>query len=237
MKWLFIVLLAANAAIFAFARLLPASVPQQNLALREVNASAIRIVSPDEAYTETAQASTVAAEDSNDRIQPTPVPEKAASQPVQNGQLCNIRWQGLTGDQIAAARKNLEDLALQASEKSSPESSKVWVYIPPLDTLEQAKSKAAQLKELGVDDYFIVNDGRRWQNAISLGIYSTREAGERALEEFRAKGVKSAVVRERDDTVRHAEFTAQNVTPEQLTALKRFNSKYRGASIQQLECK
>lgn len=235
MKWLFFVLLTANAALFALARLLPPPSQPQGITSREVNASAVRIVTPGEALAEEDNESHAAAEAIPT---PTPVPTHQASQTTarQGAQLCSVKWQGLTGDQIAAARNNLAELNLTASEKGSPENSKVWVYIPPLDTLEQAKAKAAQLKELGVDDYFIVNDGRRWQNAISLGIFSTREAGERALEEFRAKGVKSAVVRERDDTVRHTDFTIQAVTPEQMAALKRFNSKYRGAILQQLSC-
>ncbi|MBE9608617.1 SPOR domain-containing protein [Chitinilyticum piscinae] len=233
MKWLFFVLLVANLAIFAVARLLPPAVTASNPANREINASAIQIVSEGHVPAASTPSSDADATTQDNAATSQAASGSSATNAGSEGKLC-LRWHGLVGEQIAAARQDLAALSLNAQEKGSSGNNRVWVYIPPLDTMEQAKAKAEQLKGLGVDDYFIVNDGRRWQNAISLGIYSTREAGERALEEFRAKGVKSAVLRDRDDTLRRTDFLIRSATTEQYNALKRASTRYRGAELQEL---
>ncbi|WP_028455314.1 SPOR domain-containing protein [Chitinilyticum litopenaei] len=236
MKWLFFLLLTANAALFALAQL-ERQPPALNLASREINASAVRIVGLEPASSSPAadpEAETTPEPPA--APSPTPVQQAKASAPA-SGKLVCLKWQGLTGEQVAAARANLAELQVKANEQGRADSSnKVWVYIPPLDSLQQAQTKAAELKALGVDDYFVINDGRRWQNAISLGIFSNREAGERFLEELRAKGVRSAVLRERDDAVRPTTFVIRNATSEQLAAIRRFNAQYRGAEVKELAC-
>ena len=73
-----------------------------------------------------------------------------------------------------------------------------WVFIPPLSGKPEADRKATELKRFGVPEFFIVQEAgpNRW--AISLGIFSTREAAEERLEQLRVKGVKSAKLSERN---------------------------------------
>ena len=147
------------------------------------------------------------------------------------------RWAGVTGEQIDNARNKIKTLGLTASETSSGESTKVWVYMPPLDSLEIAKQKATQLAEMGVTDYFVVNNGGRWQNAISLGIFSTREAGERHLAELKALGVKSAVVRDRDDTLKQASFFFKDLNDAQSEKTQKLANQFAGSVLRELKCK
>ena len=71
-----------------------------------------------------------------------------------------------------------------------------WVFIPPLATKKEAEIKAAELKRLGVPEFFIVQDGAQ-ARAISLGVFSTRDAANARLEQLRSKGVRSAKIGER----------------------------------------
>ena len=72
-----------------------------------------------------------------------------------------------------------------------------WVFIPPLASKPEAERKAAELKRFEVPEFFIVQDGPQ-RLAISLGVFSSREAAEDRHQELRAKGVRSAIVGERE---------------------------------------
>ncbi len=83
-----------------------------------------------------------------------------------------------------------------AQEKRSG-NAKFWIHIPPLKNKREAENKAAELKKFGVKEYFIVQESGPENLAISLGVFSTREAAMTALEALRGKGVRSARVGER----------------------------------------
>ena len=64
-----------------------------------------------------------------------------------------------------------------------------------------ALKKTAELKALGIDDYFIVQDEGKTRWAVSLGVFSTEESARSRLEALRAKGVRSAQTGERETQV------------------------------------
>ena len=76
-----------------------------------------------------------------------------------------------------------------------------WVYFPPQGTRVGAQKKVAELKGLGIDEYFIVQDEGKMQWAVSLGVFSTEDAARSRLESLRAKGVKTAQTGERETRV------------------------------------
>ncbi|QLG86854.1 hypothetical protein HQ393_00565 [Chitinibacter bivalviorum] len=244
MKWIFTFLVLANLAVYGWYKLdaTPLTVQIQN---REKNASAVKVVTGQlgEASTPAAASpvpteppqATNAKPEVTPAAQITPKPQPSAT-PAKVASICT-RWTGITGEQIDSAREKLKALGITSTETSSGESTKVWVYMPPLETLDAAKAKATQLAAMGVTDYFVVNNGGRWQNAISLGIFSTREAGERHLEELKALGVKSAVVRDRDDTLKQASFSSKNLTDAQLDKLNKLSLQYRGSIVREVACK
>ena len=73
-----------------------------------------------------------------------------------------------------------------------------WVFIPPLASKKDAEAKASELKKMKIGDYFIVQEDGPNNNAISLGLFSTRDAADAYLKSLRDKGVKSAKVTERN---------------------------------------
>ena len=66
-----------------------------------------------------------------------------------------------------------------------------WVYIPPLASKPEADKKAGELRNLGVTDYFAIQDGPN-RFAISLGVFSSEKGAQERLAELKGKGVRSA---------------------------------------------
>lgn len=66
-----------------------------------------------------------------------------------------------------------------------------WVFIPALPGKAEADKKAAELRQLGVTDYFIILEGPN-RFAISLGVYSSEKGGQERLTEAKEKGIRSA---------------------------------------------
>lgn len=78
-----------------------------------------------------------------------------------------------------------------------------WVFIPPQAGKSEAEKKAGELRQLGVNDYFIVQEGVS-RYAISLGVFSSEKGAQERLTELKAKGVRSAKITQRpgkDDTI------------------------------------
>lgn len=245
MKWLFFVFLILNILVFGLINL-GGSTNAVDPRGRELNASQVRIVTgqlnapkpvapaiPASASAASQPAATRASEPV--ASQPAAKPQAAAS-PVA-GKLACLRWSGFSIEQASTARNRIKALGLTASESGGAENAKAWVYIPPLTTPVEARNKAQQIAEMGVDDYFVVNDGKRWQNAISLGVYSTREAAERRLAELRAKGVRSAVIRDKDDTLKPVSFMLRNVSAENRQQLEKAGSPFRGIELRETSCR
>ncbi len=65
--------------------------------------------------------------------------------------------------------------------------SRYWVYLPPLETVEQARVVLRRLKDDGLQDYIRVMRGPM-RNAISLGLFKQRDSADRRLAELRGKG-------------------------------------------------
>lgn len=72
------------------------------------------------------------------------------------------------------------------------EGSTWWVHIPPLGGKDEADRKAGELRQLGVTDYFIVQEAGPNRFAISLGIFSSEKGGQERLAELKTRGVRSA---------------------------------------------
>ncbi|MCG2575378.1 SPOR domain-containing protein [Dechloromonas sp. XY25] len=122
------------------------------------------------------------------------VKETVADKP-DNAPAC-LAWRQLTvaeADKIAALMgKRFADYKLSRKIVAG-ESNGWWVYIPSLPGKPEADKKAGELRDLGVTDFFIVQDGTS-RHAISLGIFSSEKGGNERLAELKAKGVRSAVM-------------------------------------------
>ena len=114
-----------------------------------------------------------------------------------------LEWGSFTLADAPRAEKALEPLALGArlAQRRTEEAAGWWVFIPPQGTRPAALRKAAELKALSIDDYFIVQEDGPYRWALSLGVFRTEDAAQARLATLRAQGVRSAQVGPRETLV------------------------------------
>ena len=76
---------------------------------------------------------------------------------------------------------------IQFREAHATQARGYWVYLPALQTREQALAAARQLSSKGVRDYYVVTAGDQ-QNTISLGLFRDQGNAERRRAEIAALG-------------------------------------------------
>jgi hypothetical protein len=101
-----------------------------------------------------------------------------------------------TFDAVSAKRFEtlLQPLALgdKVSHRDIAESANNIVYIPSQGTKDGADKKASELRHLGVNDFYIIQDAGPFHWGISLGVFKTEDAARALLATLNQKGVHSA---------------------------------------------
>jgi hypothetical protein len=125
---------------------------------------------------------------------PPPAPAIAKQEPL----LC-LEWGEFSGSELLKAKKVLSEFKLgeKLSQKEVEYETSYWVYMPPLKNRQAVIRKVREIKKLGITEYFAVNAPDKWANAISLGVFKTREAAENHLKHLRTKGIRTAIVGDR----------------------------------------
>ncbi|MBI1174866.1 MAG: hypothetical protein GC139_06315 [Sideroxydans sp.] len=139
-------------------------------------------------------------------------PSTPAAAPVVPAPAACMEWGEFAGDDLARATAALAAMKLgdQLTQHEVEQNIGYWVYMPPRRNRASAERKVAQLKALGVTDYFIVQDAGKWLNAVSLGVFRTADAAQKYLEGLQEKGVRSAVVGERQSKLKFTVFAFRN---------------------------
>ena len=181
MRALFLLLLAANLGLFAWWRYTsaPDAVSDTEPFRRQVSPEKIRVLSGSE-------------------VKNLPPRSKPAADGAPKA--C-LEWGGFALAEAPRGEQALAPLALgeRLTQNRTEETAGWWVFIPPQGSRAGALKKTAELKGLGVEDFFIVQeDGSKYQWAVSLGVFSTEESARSRLESLRAKGVRSAQTGERE---------------------------------------
>ena len=102
------------------------------------------------------------------------------------------KWGNFTKTNLPSAQVVLVRLGLQSvvnQEAVAQVDKRFWVYYPPLKSAALAQQKAAEIKALGINELFIVQDSQ-WRNAISFGLFQDEQLATNLLIELQAKGVK-----------------------------------------------
>ena len=218
MRLVFFVLLLANAAFFAWARYYhvpaePAAEP--NPLARQVEPEKLKIVPPGELRAPAVP----------------PIPKPAAAAPL--ALTGCLEWGSFTLADYPRAEKALEPLELgnRLGQRRTEEVAGWWVFLPPQGSRQGAIRKSAELKALGVEDYFIVVDESEWRWALSLGVYRTEEAAQARLAALRAQGVRSALVAPRETVVPKVWLQVKGVDPGLEARLKDIARQIDGSEV------
>ena len=163
----------------------------------------------------------------------------ALSKPVQtrNAQTC-MEWGEFSGPDLARAAAALSGMqsGVKLSRRQVERDIGYWVYISPLKSRASANRKVAELKALGVSEYFIVLAAGPWHNAISLGVFKTRDAAQNYLNYLRTRGVHTAKVGARVSKVKETIFNlamVDAVTAAKLTAMQK---DFPGSELKEVPC-
>lgn len=181
MRIVFLLVILVNVLFFAWSRYVvpPEAVADPQPLTRQLEPQKLKVIPPGEL---------------------PPVAARPAPAPIV---LKCIEWGSFTVADASQAQTALEPLQLGArlGQRRTEESAGWWVFIPPQGSRPAAQKKAAELKALAVDDYFVVQDDGPYRWALSLGVFRSEEAAQARLAALRTQGVRSALVGPRETAV------------------------------------
>jgi hypothetical protein len=123
----------------------------------------------------------------------------------------------------------------QVVQQSSQEAVRYWVYKPPLPNDAAAQEKAEELKTLGIEDFFVVQEPK-WRNAISFGVFRDEQLATNLVNDLRHRGVREVVKSVRNQGNGHSTLVLQGVTQALLGQLKKNQPDFPGTAIKEATC-
>jgi len=147
-------------------------------------------------------------------------------------------WGEFTGVELDRAKQALSALQLggKLSQREIEHVIGFWVYIAPQKDKAAVAQKVAQLKARGVTEYFIVQEAGEWLNAISLGMFKTREAAQKFLEGLNEQDVRTAKIGERASKIKATEFVINDLDAEKSSKLAVLQKEFQGAELKIVSC-
>ncbi|MGA9666110.1 MAG: SPOR domain-containing protein [Gallionella sp.] len=149
-----------------------------------------------------------------------------------------LEWGDFSGPDLARATAALSALQLgdKLSRRQVEQDIGYWVYIPPLKNRAAMNRKIAELKALGVTEYFVVQGAGHWQNAISLGVFKSRDAAQNFLNYLHSKGVHTAKVGERASKLKTTIFKLNRIDAPTLEKLTAMQKDFAGSELKNVPC-
>jgi SPOR domain len=168
-----------------------------------------------------------------------PMPASAtAATPVAAPAAC-MEWGEFSGADLARATAALSKLALgdKLSQRQIEYAIVYWVYIPPIKDKAALNQKIAELKTIGINDYFIITDAGPSLNAISLGMFKTKEAAQRLLDELlRTKVASNAQIGERASKIKVTRFLLNGLDAKNSSDLTQIIKDFPGSELKGMPC-
>lgn len=219
MRTLFLFLILANAAFFAWSRYVsPSDASADPLPLtRQIEPEKMKVVMPNEVPAPAPAPAPAAAPRTPTANAAPPAAASASTAPATPAAtsvaLKCMEWGSFTIADAPRAEKALEPLALgpRLAQRRTEETAGWWVFIPPQGSRAAAVRKAAELKALAVDEYFIVQEAGPYRWALSLGVFRNEEAAQARLVTLRNQGVRSAQAAPRETIVPKVWLQVKNV--------------------------
>lgn len=218
----FFLLLLANLGFFAWAYFEAGrGSDERQLVEQQLNPQEIRLLSADQVAKLAGERAKQSAE------RPKPPPKASVIACLELG--------GFSPAEAASVQQALEPLALgsRLSRRRAEEVASYWVFMPPLRNRQAANLKAAELRKLGVEDFFIVLEDPKLRFAVSLGVFKTEEAARARLAELRTKGVRTARVGPKETPVQKVYFSIKEVPDALATKLGDLRQTFPGTELKE----
>lgn len=219
MRALFLLLVLANLAFFAWSRYgAPGDAADAAPLARQIDPGRLKVIAPADLPPPAAPAK-----------KPAPV-AAPASAPI----AC-MEWGSFTLADAPGAEKALSPLALgeRLAQRRTEETAGWWVYMPPQGNRQAAVRKAAELKKLGVEEYFIVQEEGAYRWALSLGVFRTEDAARARLAALSARGVRTARIGARETVVPKVWLQVKTVDAPLQARLKEIARQVEGSELRE----
>jgi len=170
---------------------------------------------------------------------PTMAPALASSPAgEQSSELACLEWGEFSGQDLTRAKTALSALQLgdRLNQYQFEHDIGYWVYIPPLPNKAAVNRKIGELKARGVKEFFVVQDAGQWRNAISLGVFKTREAAQKFLDDLRAKGVRTARFGQRSSKFNVTIFRLNGINIMTEVKLAAIQKEFAGSELKRVPC-
>ena len=169
-----------------------------------------------------------------------PEPELTAqtSALVVQGALSCYKWGNFTKTNLPAAQVVLVRLGLQSvinQEAGAEEDRRFWVYYPPLKSAQLAQKKADEIRAMGVNELFIVQDSQ-WRNAISFGLFQDELLASALLNDLLTKGVKGATKALRSPGKSLSSLFVMAVSSDAALELQKIKPEFVGTELEPAAC-
>jgi hypothetical protein len=218
LKFIFWSLLAVNATLFAYGQgylgHFSGNEREPARLRNQLNANQLTIVSAERAgHAPAGDAATA------------PVDGKAAPQPLACVEIGSFVIADARRFEARLAALNLGD---RQSRRNLPgtEISSYIVHIPPMGSKEAADKKAAELRGMGVTNYFVMSDNSPMRWAISLGVFKTETAAQNQLAALVKQGVRTARITPRMSGSKLLAFQFRDVDAELQANLEKIRADF-----------
>ena len=212
MRALFLLVLLANVAFYAYAHWLRAPEdPAQLIPRLQVNPERIRIVPPAE----------------QPRIGEAP---RAA--------VACLEWGLLAGAEVARADAAVAGLELPAASvrRAVADSGGYWVYLPPAKTKAEVDRRVATLKSRGVQEFYVVQESGQWRNAISLGIFKSEDSARARAAKLKQSGVQDVALERRENILKQIAYFVREPDPRAVARLAELQREFPGTEVKAVPC-
>ena len=147
------------------------------------------------------------------------------------------KWGRFTSNNLEAAQEVMQRLGLESEliEETPKQDRRFWIYYPPLATPEKAKEKAEEIKRLGIDELYIVQDAQ-WRNSISFGLFNEEVLADNLLKNLKAKGVRYATKSVRNQGSATSSLLAKSVSAELAVELYNIRPEFIGTDVTSVAC-
>lgn len=219
MRWILWLLVLVNVLLLAYFNLPKQSAVELQMSEAPLSPEKIKLLKPQEINT-----------------LPRRVIESAVPM-VQPVQYACYDWGTFSRAKLASARSYLNRYALDVTvrQQSAEESTRYWIYIPSLRNAAAAQAKIEELKALGVEEMYVIQD-QQSRNAISLGVFKDEQLATKLLEDLKSKGVVSAVKGVRNQEQGRASLYISNMSSELVPEIEKLQPDYPGSELKQVTC-
>lgn len=226
MKQFFWLLLLINLGLFAYFNVDYILPSKQQMQVEEISPDKIQVLSSQQI-------------DALSKKETTSAPPSASTslpQLAPTATAC-FEWGIFSDANLANAQNVLAKLSLPATvkEQNSQQPKRFWVYRPPLKSVAEAQQRASEIRALGVQDLFVVQEPR-WKNAISFGIFEDENLATKLLQELQAKGIKGVTKVLRSQGRGHSSLLLNNIAESDAVELKKLKPNFPEAELKEISC-